>query len=103
MEKYIVELTSEERKELTELVSKGKAAAKRITRARILLQSDASADVWRIFWMCINALTIPFGRLERECDCWNVRRNGLHKGIDWQFTTEDVRIKLKRLYPQLQP
>jgi transposase len=44
MEKYIVELTSEERKVLTELVSKGKAAAKRITRARILLQSDASAD-----------------------------------------------------------
>ena len=58
MEKYIVELTSEERKELTELVSKGKAAAKRITRARILLQSDASADVWRIFWMCINGRTI---------------------------------------------
>jgi transposase len=44
MEKYIVELTSEERKELSELVSKGKAAARKITHARILLQSDASAD-----------------------------------------------------------
>jgi transposase len=43
MEKYIVELTSEERKELSELVSKGKAAARKITHARILLQSDASA------------------------------------------------------------
>lgn len=44
MEKYIVELTSEERKELSELVSKGKAAARKITHAQILLQSDASAD-----------------------------------------------------------
>jgi len=44
MEKYIVELTSEERKELSELVSKGKAAARKITHARVLLQSDTSAD-----------------------------------------------------------
>jgi transposase len=44
MEKYIVELTSEERKELSELVSKGKAAARKITHARVLLQSDRSAN-----------------------------------------------------------
>ena len=44
MEKYIVELTSEERKELSEFVSKGKAAARKITHARVLLQSDTSAD-----------------------------------------------------------
>jgi hypothetical protein len=44
MEKYIVELTSEERKELSELVSKGKAAARKITHARVLLQSDSSAN-----------------------------------------------------------
>ena len=44
MEKYIVELTNEERKELSELVSKGKAAARKITHARVLLQSDSSAD-----------------------------------------------------------
>ena len=44
MEKYLVELTSEERKELSELVSKGKASARKITHARVLLQSDASAD-----------------------------------------------------------
>jgi len=44
MEKYIVELTSEERKELSELVSKGRASARKITHARVLLQSDSSAD-----------------------------------------------------------
>ena len=44
MEKYIVELTSEERKELSELVSKGKAEARKITHARVLLLSDIPAQ-----------------------------------------------------------
>jgi len=43
MEKYVVALISEERKELAELVSKGKAAAQKITHARVLLQADESA------------------------------------------------------------
>jgi transposase len=42
MEKYVVELTSEEQKELAQLVSKGKAAARRITHGRILLQANES-------------------------------------------------------------
>jgi len=44
MEKYIVELTSEERKKLSELVSKGKAAARKITHARVLLQANESEN-----------------------------------------------------------
>ncbi len=40
MKKYVVELTSEERKELSELVSKGNAAARKITHARVLLQAN---------------------------------------------------------------
>ena len=44
MEKYIVELTSQEQKELAQLVSKGKAAARKITHARILLQANESKD-----------------------------------------------------------
>jgi len=48
MDKYVVELTSEERKELSELVSKGKAAARKITHARVLLQANESENgpVW---------------------------------------------------------
>ena len=42
MEKYVVELTSEEQKELAQLVSKGKAAARKITHARVLLQANES-------------------------------------------------------------
>jgi hypothetical protein len=41
-------------------------------------------------------------RLEAECHAWYVVRNGLQKGVDWQLTTADARIKLKRLYPHVQ-
>ena len=30
---------------------------------------------------------------------WELDRNSRSKTIDWRFTTEDARIKLKRLYP----
>jgi hypothetical protein len=30
------------------------------------------------------------------------RRNASQKGVDWQFSTHDARIKLRRLYPQIQ-
>ena len=32
---------------------------------------------------------------------WAQNRNSLQKSVDWQFTTDDARIKLKRLYPTL--
>ena len=34
-----------------------------------------------------------------EISAWNEERNEKAKVVDWQFTTEDARIKLKRLYP----
>ena len=38
--KYIVELTQDERDELNELTHKGKASARKLNRARILLKAD---------------------------------------------------------------
>lgn len=32
---------------------------------------------------------------------WGEERNCRQIGVDWQFTTEDARIKLKRLYPKI--
>lgn len=40
--------------------------------------------------------------LRREVTAWYGDRNQHHKRVDWQFTTDDARIKLKRLYPQFQ-
>jgi len=36
-----------------------------------------------------------------EVKAWQDARNASGKGADWQFKTEDARIKLKRLYTQL--
>ena len=35
----------------------------------------------------------------REAAVWESERNQAHTKVDWQFTTADARIKLKRLYP----
>jgi transposase len=43
MKKYKVTLTTEERQQLHELIATGKAAAKKLTHARILLKADAAA------------------------------------------------------------
>jgi hypothetical protein len=37
--------------------------------------------------------------LQREVTAWEKARNAKASTIDWRFTTEDARIKLKRLYP----
>jgi hypothetical protein len=42
---------------------------------------------------------IPF--LTAEVTAWAQRRNNATVIVDWQFTTSDARIKLKRLYPIL--
>jgi hypothetical protein len=37
--------------------------------------------------------------LNTELSSWYTRRNTQQKGVDWQFTAEDARVKLKHLYP----
>lgn len=39
--------------------------------------------------------------LIREVASWQEKRNSKEVKINWQFTTQDARIKLKRLYPSL--
>ena len=38
---------------------------------------------------------------ERRIAAWQADRNERQKGIDWQFSTGDARIKPKRLYPKI--
>ena len=37
--------------------------------------------------------------LTAEVAAWQAERNRKHTKADWQFTTADARVKLKRLYP----
>ena len=40
--------------------------------------------------------------LEKEVAAWERHRNQRHAKADWQFTTENARVKLKRLYPHFE-
>ena len=40
--------------------------------------------------------------LIKEVAAWQADRNKNHAKADWRFTTEDARIKLKRLYPRFE-
>lgn len=40
--------------------------------------------------------------LRDRVTAWEQHRNTAFRGIDWQFRTSDARIKLRRLYPQIQ-
>ena len=47
----------------------------------------------------------PYSRpsaLRREVAAWQAQRNRDAIRVDWRFTTEDARIKLKSLYPSIQ-
>ena len=46
------------------------------------------------------------GRIEQlrcEAEAWCWERNRLSASVDWRFTTNDARIKLRKLYPSIEP
>jgi hypothetical protein len=51
---------------------------------------------------CLDRRIPDLATLKQVVKAWEQKRNGTQKGVDWQFTTGDARIKLKRLYPQIQ-
>ena len=40
--------------------------------------------------------------VEKQVHAWQTERNQAQVTINWRFTTEDARIKLKRLYPSFE-
>ncbi len=40
--------------------------------------------------------------LRREVAAWESQRNAAVVKVDWQFTTDDARVKLKKLYPTIE-
>ena len=51
---------------------------------------------------CLNRRIATMQQVQREVDIWQADRNASQVGVDWQFRTDDARIKLKRLYPNIQ-
>lgn len=50
---------------------------------------------------CLNRRIDNILTVKKECKAWQNNRNNMNSIINWQFTTKDARIKLKRLYPTL--
>jgi len=50
---------------------------------------------------CLKRRIPDKGTLSSEVAAWQEKRNSDQAKVDWQFTTEDARVKLKRFYPIL--
>jgi hypothetical protein len=50
---------------------------------------------------CLDRRIPTMAMMQSEVAAWERDRNNSTKKINWQFTTSDARIKLKRLYPKL--
>jgi len=50
---------------------------------------------------CLNRRIDNIRIIERETRAWQKYRNNKEAKVDWQFTADDARIKLKRLYPTI--
>ena len=90
--KFVVKLTSEERKRLKELISKGKSAAKLVLKARILLKADQSdeGEGWIDEKIC-EAFDTNIAMVTR------VRSKLVNEGLD------AVLARKKRKTPPIQP
>jgi hypothetical protein len=51
---------------------------------------------------CLDRRIADMPTLEREVRTWEQKRNAAVVKVNWQFTTEDARVKLRSLYPTIQ-
>jgi len=83
VKKYIVRLTEEERRGLKALVSKGRASARKITRAQVLLKVDADGPNWTD---------------EQAAEAFGMRANTV-RDIRQRFVEEELERALDRKQP----
>jgi hypothetical protein len=50
---------------------------------------------------CLNRYIPEMDTVSKEVEAWRNNRNNKNRKINWQFTTADSRIKLRRLYPSV--
>ena len=51
---------------------------------------------------CLSQRIDNIEELRRQVNAWEKSRDKADVKVDWQFTTTDARIKLKRLYPSVE-
>jgi hypothetical protein len=61
----------------------------------------AESELSVLSGQCLDRRIADKQTLVEEVAAWEAGRNNHHTKADWQFTTADARVKLKRLYPSL--
>jgi hypothetical protein len=61
----------------------------------------AEIEIGILSRQCLAKYIDTRAKMEKEISSWETARNNSQNTVDWQFTTKDARIKLKRLYPSL--
>jgi hypothetical protein len=64
--------------------------------------SMAEIELAVLAQQCLDRRLDDRAMLQREVAAWQAARNRAGRGVNWRFTTEDARVKLKRLYPAAQ-
>lgn len=62
----------------------------------------AELELSALTLQCLDRRIPDLETLREETRQWEQRRKASQKGVDWQFSTHEARIKRKRLYPQMQ-
>jgi hypothetical protein len=62
----------------------------------------AESELGVLAIQCLTRRIPDKSTLIEEVAAWLNNRNRQHVKADWRFTTDDARVKLKRLYPQFQ-
>ena len=61
----------------------------------------AEIEINVLIRQCLNRRIDTLNEMQAATHAWENHRNNAKSYIDWQFTSDDARIKLKRLYPTL--
>ena len=61
----------------------------------------AEIELSHLSRQCLNRRIPERVMIEKEVAAWAEKRNNQNSKVDWQFTTADARIKLKKLYPNI--
>ena len=59
----------------------------------------AEIELSVLYAQCLNRRIAHIEHVQREVKAWEEARNNRVVYVKWQFTTDDARVKLARLYP----
>jgi hypothetical protein len=62
----------------------------------------AEIELHTLNTQCLKRNIATIDEMKSEVEAWQNSRNNLLAKINWQFTTADARVKLKRLYPSFE-